>query len=211
MTEMNSQLLTLALLAAGAYLLGAVPFSVLLGRLFLGKDIRAYGDHNPGAANVFRAGNPLVGAMAVTLDIGKGIPFVVLGQKYAEFPATAVLAIGISAILGHAFSPFLGFKGGKALAVSAGVIIGLLDAGMFFAFFGPALFYALTLESHVWLAILTPLTSVVILMITRDNLVEAGFMLFMAAVFAFKQAGEIRGAPRLKSRLVAWLTPNRPG
>ena len=108
---MNSDVLTFIWLAPGAYLLGSLPFSVWLGKLFLKKDIRAYGDHNPGAANVFRAGNPMLGMAAVLLDVGKGIPFVVLA-RWLGLGQTAAVAVGLAAILGHAFSPWLRFHGG---------------------------------------------------------------------------------------------------
>jgi len=196
-------------MAPGAYLLGSLPFSVWLGRLFLKKDIRAYGDHNPGAANVFRAGNPLVGTFAVILDIGKGVPFVALSQKVYHLPEAAMLGIGLSAILGHAFSPMLGFKGGKALAITAGVIIGLLDAKLFFAFFIPALIFALILESHTWLAILSPLSTLAYLTVSQTSVWEILFMLCIATIFTLKQVGDIHNAPRLKPCLTSWLMARR--
>ena len=206
---MNSNVLEFLWLAPGAYLLGSMPFSVWLGRLFLKKDIRRYGDHNPGAANVFRAGSPLLGTLAVILDIGKGVPFVVLSQKVYHLPEAAVLGIGLAAILGHAFPPLFGFRGGKALAVTAGVIIGLMDAKLFFAFFIPALLCALLLESHAWLAILSPVGTVAYLTISRAGAWEILFMLCILTIFTSKQWGEIHSPPRLKPRLVNWLLPRR--
>jgi glycerol-3-phosphate acyltransferase PlsY len=206
---MNTDVLTFMWLAPGAFLLGSLPFSVWLGRLFLRKDIRAFGDGNPGAANVFRAGNPVIGAFAVILDIGKGVPFVALSQKMYHLPEVSLMGIGLSAILGHAFSPMLGFKGGKALAVTAGVIIGLFDAQLFFAFFIPALVFALILESHAWLAILSPLSTLVYLTVSRTSVWEILFMLCVVSIFASKQMRDIHGPPRLKPRLIGWLMPRR--
>ena len=102
------------LLALGAFLLGACPFSVILGRWFLKKDIREYGDGNPGAANVFRAGGHKLGYLAVFLDVVKGVPFVLLAHTVFGFSNLALIPIGLCAILGHAFSPFLKWRGGKA-------------------------------------------------------------------------------------------------
>jgi glycerol-3-phosphate acyltransferase PlsY len=206
---MNSNILEFMWLASGAYLLGSLPFSLWLGHLFLGKDIRHYGDHNPGAANVFRAGNPFIGTLAVILDIGKGVPFVALSQKVYHLPEAVVLTIGLSAILGNAFSPMLGFKGGKALAVTAGVIIGLLDAKLFLAFFIPALLFTLILESHAWLAILSPLGTLVYLTISRVSAWEILFMLCIMSIFTLKQLEDIHGPPRFKPRFINWLMPGR--
>jgi glycerol-3-phosphate acyltransferase PlsY len=69
-----------ALSAVSAFWLGACPFSVWIGRWVLGKDIRDYGDGNPGAANVFRAGGRKSGCLAVILDTTKGVPFVALAH-----------------------------------------------------------------------------------------------------------------------------------
>lgn len=107
------------------FLCGALPFSVWLGRLVLGKDIRAYGDGNPGATNVLRAGGKRLGAVAAVLDAAKGIIPVGLAIYVARFGGTELALIALAPILGHAFSPFLGFKGGKAVGVTFGIWIGL--------------------------------------------------------------------------------------
>ena len=75
-----------ASLAVLAFCLGACPFSLWVGKWLLGKDIRSYGDGNPGAINVFRAGGRKAFALAMFLDIGKGIPFVFLAHSYFELP-----------------------------------------------------------------------------------------------------------------------------
>jgi glycerol-3-phosphate acyltransferase PlsY len=196
-------------LALLAFFLGSCPFSVWIGRLFLAKDIRHYGDGNPGAANVFIAGSSKAGALAVTLDIAKGIPFVVLSNAVYHLPEAAVLGIGIAAILGHAFSPLLRFKGGKALAVTAGVIIGLLRLDLFFAFFLPALLFFVILQSHAWLVVLTPVATLVYLLVTGAGIWSILFMLFVLALFSFKQADEIHGLPHLRSWLACRLLPHR--
>jgi len=206
---MNTNTVTFIWLALGAFLLGAIPFSVWLGRLFLKKDIRNYGDGNPGAANVFRAGSVLIGTLAVILDIGKGVPFVVLSQRPYHLPEVAVLGVGLAAILGHAFSPLLGFKGGKALAVTAGVIIGLLNAELFFAFFLPALVAFLVLDSRAWLVVLSPLCTVIFLVASRASTWEILFMMCVLALFTFKHAKEIHSPPRLKPRLMNWSVTGR--
>ncbi|MBA3868448.1 MAG: glycerol-3-phosphate acyltransferase [Anaerolineae bacterium] len=104
---------------------GSLPFSVWVGRLALGKDIRAYGDGNPGATNVLRAGGKRLGALAAVLDSAKGLMPVGLAAFAAHFSGIELAAIALAPVLGHAFSPFLGFKGGKAVGVTFGIWIGL--------------------------------------------------------------------------------------
>ena len=123
-----------ALLALVAFLLGAFPFSVLIGRWFLSKDITAYGDGNPGAANVFRAGGRKLGYLAVFLDVAKGVPVVFLAYSYFGLPDLAIVAVAIGAILGHAFSPFLRWRGGKSVAVTFGVLLALPQHEMLIVF-----------------------------------------------------------------------------
>lgn len=108
-----------------SFLSGSLPFSVWLGRLFLGKDIRSFGDGNPGATNVFRAGSPVLGVISLLLDVAKGALPVGLCFFRLGFQGPSMFLIAIAPILGHIYTPFLGFKGGKALAAALGVWIGL--------------------------------------------------------------------------------------
>jgi acyl phosphate:glycerol-3-phosphate acyltransferase len=110
---------------AFAFFCGSLPFSVWLGNVALRKDIRQYGDANPGAANVFRAGSKGWGAVAILLDILKGAIPVGLANYGAHITDWSLALIAIAPIAGHAFSPFLHFKGGKAIAVSLGIWCGL--------------------------------------------------------------------------------------
>lgn len=110
---------------AVAFLCGSLPFSVWVGRLALGQDIRGYGDGNPGATNVLRAGGKRLGAVAAVLDGAKGMIPVGLAVYVGHFTGAELTAIALAPILGHAFSPFLKFKGGKAVGVTFGIWVGL--------------------------------------------------------------------------------------
>jgi acyl phosphate:glycerol-3-phosphate acyltransferase len=108
-----------------AFLSGSLPLSVWLGRLALRLDIRGYGDRNPGATNVLRAGGWPWFVLALILDISKaaapvGYTYQVLGIRGWE-----MVAIAVAPVLGHAFSPFLRGQGGKAVAATLGAWIGL--------------------------------------------------------------------------------------
>lgn len=108
-----------------AFFCGSLPFSVWLGKIALRTDIRQFGDANPGAANVFRAGGKGWGGLAILLDILKGAVPVGLANYGAGLTGWSLAAIALAPIAGHAFSPFLRFRGGKAIAVSLGIWCGL--------------------------------------------------------------------------------------
>lgn len=108
-----------------AFLCGSLPFSVWIGRLALGADIRQYGDANPGATNVLRAGGKGAAAAALLLDFLKGAIPVGLAHFQGGLNGWPLAAAAVAPVLGHAFSPFLGLRGGKAVAVTGGVWCGL--------------------------------------------------------------------------------------
>ena len=108
-----------------AFISGSLPFSVWLGKILLGLDVRKFGDGNPGAANAFRTGNKLVGLLVLLLDISKAAAPVGWAYNNLGIRGVPMVFIAIAPILGHVCSPFLGFRGGKALATALGVWIGL--------------------------------------------------------------------------------------
>lgn len=108
-----------------AFLSGAIPFSVWLGKLAMKKDVRDFGDGNPGAMNVFRSGSFLLGLAVLILDVSKGVLPVVWARQGLNYNGWKLVPVAVLPVLGHAFSPFLKFKGGKALAVTLGTWIGL--------------------------------------------------------------------------------------
>jgi glycerol-3-phosphate acyltransferase PlsY len=113
-----------------AFLSGSIPFSVIVGRLAADVDVRQYGDHNPGATNVLRATGWGWGALAGTLDTLKGAVPVGIAWFMLGIHGWGIVPIALAPLLGHAYSPWLGFRGGKAVATSFGVWTGLtLGAG----------------------------------------------------------------------------------
>lgn len=107
------------------FLCGALPLAVWLGRIGLRRDIREVGDQNPGAFNVLRAGGLVWGGLAIALEVSKGALPVGLAAQVVGLSGWELVLAGIAPVLGHAYSPFLGFRGGKAIAVSLGIWIGL--------------------------------------------------------------------------------------
>jgi glycerol-3-phosphate acyltransferase PlsY len=113
-----------------AFLSGAVPYSLLLGRFGGQVDVRQYGDHNPGAANVLRALGWRWAAPAMLLDGLKATVPVGLAWFFYGVSGWAILPVALAPLLGHAYSPFLSGRGGKAMAATFGVWAGLtLGAG----------------------------------------------------------------------------------
>jgi len=109
-----------------SYILGSIPTSYLMGKLIKKIDIRDFGSGNVGATNALRVLGTKIGIITLVIDIGKGILAVFLGKMIVAEPSNIVLiAFGLFAILGHIFTIFLKFKGGKGVATSAGVFIAL--------------------------------------------------------------------------------------
>jgi glycerol-3-phosphate acyltransferase PlsY len=107
-----------------SYLIGAIPTGLLVVRLLAGEDIRRHGSGNIGTVNVLRVAGPGTAAVVLAVDILKGIVPVLLAVRLGFAPWTVVLC-GLAAIMGHNWSVFLGFQGGKGIATSFGVLLGL--------------------------------------------------------------------------------------
>lgn len=109
-----------------AYLLGAIPVGVWAGRLCAGIDPREAGSRNIGFTNVLRVAGKLAGAITLLGDMGKGA-LAVLGARIALGPSAGdwELAAGVAAVLGHMYSVFLQFKGGKGVATALGVLLAI--------------------------------------------------------------------------------------
>jgi len=102
------------------YLLGAIPFGLVLTRIAGYGDVRKIGSGNIGATNVLRTGNKALAALTLILDIGKGAAAALIGAKWG---INAMLAASAAVILGHLFPVWLGFRGGKGIATALGVLI----------------------------------------------------------------------------------------
>ena len=193
------------LLAVAAFGLGACPFSVWIGCWFLGKDIRDYGDGNPGTANVFRAGGHKSGYLAIFLDIAKGVPFVFLAHSSFGLHDGAIVAVALSAILGHAFSPFLRWRGGKALAVTSGVLLALPQHVIIIVFVGFLILGFLLIEVDAWTAMFSAIGTLAYLAVSGGSSWESLFMLCVLAILAVKHSEELHAIPGAKGRLVRWF------
>ena len=149
-----------------AYLCGSLPFSVWLGYLLLGKEIRQFGDGNPGGTNVMRAGSKPLGLAVVLLDGLKGLLPVLAAQEFANVQGWALAAVALAAVAGHAFSIFLRFQGGKAVAVTFGIWAGLTGWSTLFLLGALLLLAYYTVSIDGWAVICTFIGLLIFLAVT---------------------------------------------
>jgi glycerol-3-phosphate acyltransferase PlsY len=111
-----------------SYLLGSIPFAVIVSRLMGLQDPRSFGSGNPGATNVLRTGNKKAAVLTLIGDAAKGWVAVLLAiyaTRSMALPVEVVAACAVAAFLGHVYSIFLKFKGGKGVATALGALLGL--------------------------------------------------------------------------------------
>lgn len=113
-----------------SYLLGAVPTSYLAGRMFRGIDLREHGSRNLGATNLYRVLGWRFAIPVGLFDVAKGLVPVLLFAPRVSSSQLFALVCGLTAVLGHVFSIFVGFKGGKGVATAAGVMLGLFPVSL---------------------------------------------------------------------------------
>ncbi len=142
------------LFVIGAYLLGSVPFGLVLTRLFTGKDVRAVGSGNIGASNVARAAGKAAGVLTLALDAAKAsVPMLVALRVFApEGRPTAEIwgvAVGLAAFAGHIYPLWLRFKGGKGVATALGVFLVLAPVPSLIALVAYGVAYGTTRISSI--------------------------------------------------------------
>ena len=117
--------MSIALWILASYLLGATPTSYLAGRLGRGIDLREHGSRNLGATNVYRILGWAYAIPVALIDVAKGAIPVALCGRWANGPAWLPVTLGGAAVVGHMFSPYVRFRGGKGVATAAGVFTAL--------------------------------------------------------------------------------------
>ncbi len=151
-----------AALIALAYLIGSIPFAVVVSKLMGLQDPRSYGSKNPGATNVLRTGNKAAAALTLLGDAAKGWFALWLAQTLAPgLPWTTYALVALAVFLGHLYPVFLGFKGGKGVATALGILLAI----------------------HPGLALATAATWVIIAVFTRYSSLAALVAAFFAPVY----------------------------
>ncbi|MED9787950.1 MAG: glycerol-3-phosphate 1-O-acyltransferase PlsY [Latilactobacillus curvatus] len=179
----------LSLIFILAYLIGSFPSGVIIGRVFCHKDPRDAGSHNIGTTNSYRVLGPIAGTAVLFLDILKGTLAASLPMIFHIPNHALVLIVGLAAVVGHAYSIFLHFTGGKAVATSAGILLAynplffVIASTIFISvilitsmvsmasILGPLMIAILSFYTHDWL--LGPIATLVLLFLVyrhRENL-----------------------------------------
>jgi acyl phosphate:glycerol-3-phosphate acyltransferase len=171
-------MLSLVFVIIASYLIGSIPSGIIVSKLFRGIDIRTQGSGNMGSTNAFRVLGWKLGLIVQILDLAKGIGAVVLASyifnglpfhnatPFEDITIFRIIA-GVSAVLGHIFTVFAGFKGGKGISTAAGMLIGIAPVELAVAF--GAFLLVVTLSGYISLgsiiaAIIFPFT-----MFLREN------------------------------------------
>jgi len=178
-----------------SYLLGSIPFGLILARLFGGADVRKTGSGNIGATNVARVAGPAAGVLTLLLDTEKGWLAVWLAGRMMHGESGFLVAAGFFALLGHCFPPWLRFRGGKGVATAAGIFGGLCPEALLAALilFGLVVWF----WHYVSLGSLAAAAAIPLLVyflwaphFAPPHIVTAGSLL-IAAVVIFQHRGNI--------------------
>ena len=180
------------------FLLGSLPISVWLGKLVLRTDIRNYGDGNPGGTNVLRAGSRGLGLLAIILDMLKGAIPVSLAHYVFKVDGWPLMPVMLAPILGHAFSPFLGWRGGKALASTFGVWTALTVPFGPFVMGGSVFVFSKLLNNPGWAVMAALLTLLAFLLMTGVTLPWVVTWIGTVAILAWTHRADLRQRPRLR-------------
>lgn len=197
-------MLDFAILFLLSYLVGSIPFGLMLGKLFCHVDLREHGSGNIGASNAFRVLGWKVGLPVFALDLAKGLAPVLAGRYWLAGQPWAVVGAGIFAILGHNFSPFLGFKGGKGVATSLGVALGLSWQAAIAGFAAWVVVLAITGFISVASLVGTPLGAVLIWRLNGESLPYALFAVVATLFVVVKHIPNMRRLVIGKEAAVDW-------
>jgi glycerol-3-phosphate acyltransferase PlsY len=197
-------MISAAWIAAGL-LLGSLPFSLWIGKIILHKDIRKFGDGAPGATNVARAGSKALYVIAALLDAFKGTLPVYLSQMLSGMAGWELAAVAMAPVVGHAFSPFLNFRGGMGMATTFGVWLGLTG------WLGPVVmalcigFMFIIQKNWVWASVVGMTIFLIILLVLPDLLIAKYRLSLLSAgmvhtsILAIKRYSYFRSWPEPQS------------
>jgi glycerol-3-phosphate acyltransferase PlsY len=189
--------MTLAALTFLAYLLGSIPFAVIVSRLFSLPDPRSYGSGNPGATNVLRTGKRVAAALTLLGDAAKGWLAVFIAQRLAsdESAAMATAAAAVAVSVGHMYSAFLRLRGGKGVATAVGVLLAVdlyIAAGAIATWAIIAFFFRISSLAALVAAAFVPFFSFLLHGMNRFALEPAIGLTIVSLLIAWRHKANIR-------------------
>ncbi len=193
-----------------AYVIGSIPTAYVFGRVLKGIDIREYGSGNVGATNVFRVIGKMPGIIALIIDIIKGFvcaTYLASGFMYlapVTRPEIYRILVGLFAIAGHNWTIFLKFKGGKGVATSAGVVIGLIPKIFWLGFLVWLIKFFIT--GFVSLVSIIAVISIPIFTLAFGEPAEiVVFMCLLCLIIVYKHKPNIRRLARGEEKRIAFF------
>lgn len=192
---MGNKWLNLLIYIFFAYLLGSIPFGFIVGKI-RGKDIRKEGSGNIGATNVARTLGPFYGGLVLILDALKGYLAVYalkyfIGDSNLSFPLTWHFFGAMAAVLGHSYSPFLGFTGGKSVAVSFGAALCLFPSQTLLGLFTFVVTISLTKIASISSLTAVSLVAFLVLVDANSRLPAKIFVLVAAILIFYRHRSNI--------------------
>ena len=191
--------MSILLWTAIGYLCGSVPFAVWLGRFLLRKEIRRYGDGNPGGTNVIRAGGRVLGLAVIFLDGLKGLLPVLAAHTLGDLGVWSLGAVALAGVAGHAFSVFLRFQGGKAVAVTFGIWAGLTGWSTLFVLGALLIVAYLALSVDGWAVIAALCGLLVYLVVAGSPLAVLTVWLGNILIVAWKHRHDLARRPGVRT------------
>ena len=194
------------------YVMGSLPWGLWLGQWFKGVDVRTVGSLNLGATNVYRSLGPALGITTLLLDMSKGalpvwlVPASPIADRFPGGPEACGLAVGLAAVAGHVWSFLAGFKGGKGVATTAGVLLALAPRA--FAVFAAVFVVTVALTRYISLgSVLGALAFSIALAFVTPAGVKGptfAFGVLLAAVVVVRHRENLRRLARGSERRFSW-------
>jgi glycerol-3-phosphate acyltransferase PlsY len=185
-----------ALAALVAFFGGSLPFAVWTLRVLAKRDVREVGDGNPGAMNAFRTGGVAVGVTVLLLDVTKGVLPVVLASHALSLDGWALALVAVLPVAGAAFSPFLGFRGGKALSVTLGTWIGLTTWTVPLVALVAIVIATLLIEPDGWAVAVALAAMLLGVLVLVPSGWSAAALLAQSAIILWKHRSQLARPPR---------------
>lgn len=184
------------------FFVGSIPFALLIGKLLFKTDIRKYGDGNPGSTNLWKARGFGWAAVAYFFDFAKGALPAGICYYLLHITDWSIVPIALAPIAGHAFSPFLKFRGGKAIATTYGVWAGLTvwEVPVFLAL--STFFFSAFQKVHSWIQVIVMISLLIFILIRFPG--EIVFYPFIAIwifnllIIVIKHSNELHCWPQLQ-------------